>query len=93
MSNTIKFNLDISILREGNKFIAYSPALDLSTCGDSYAQAKKRFSEITKIFFEEIAKKDNANKILPNLGWQQESNKWLPPLIVAQDRQMINLSV
>jgi len=39
----IKFELSISIIKEGNAFIAYSPAIDLSTSGKTIEEAKKRF--------------------------------------------------
>ena len=40
-----QFALPVSILREGDSFIAYTPALDLSTVGDTLEQAQKRFEE------------------------------------------------
>jgi len=39
---------------EGDKFVAYSPAIDLSTCGDTEEQARKRFIEAASLFFDEI---------------------------------------
>ncbi len=49
----IKFQevgLSVMFYKEGNKYIAYAPALRLSTCGDSIEQAKKRFEEISHLF-------------------------------------------
>ena len=89
--NYFQFNLNISFLREGNKFIAYCPALDLSTCGDTYEQAKKRFGEAANIFFEEITKKGTLHKVLFNLGWQQKDSSWSPPIVVAEGYQMVNV--
>ncbi len=93
MNNKIKFNLNVSILREGNKFIAFSPALDLSTCGDTYEQAKKRFSEASELFFEEIIKEKTFGKALSNLGWQKERAQWSPPVVVAQEYQTICIPI
>ncbi|MEK7636828.1 MAG: hypothetical protein AAB402_00355 [Patescibacteria group bacterium] len=45
--------LPVSILREGKRFIAYTPALDLSTSGKTFDQAKQRFAEAAELFFEE----------------------------------------
>ncbi|MEK7537372.1 MAG: hypothetical protein AAB619_00155 [Patescibacteria group bacterium] len=45
--------LPVSILREGKRFIAYTPALDLSTSGKTFEQAKQRFEEAAELFFEE----------------------------------------
>ncbi|MFA5715517.1 MAG: hypothetical protein WC998_07245 [Candidatus Paceibacterota bacterium] len=42
------------IFKEDKHFIAYSPNLDLSTCGRTIEQVKKRFKEVVEIFFEEV---------------------------------------
>jgi len=43
--------LSVFFLREGKKFIAYSPALDISTCADTFEKAKARFEELVAVFF------------------------------------------
>lgn len=48
-------SLPVAILRESNRFIAYTPALDLSTSGKSFAEAKARFQEAAELFFEELS--------------------------------------
>lgn len=67
-SNMKKANLDfriqVNFLREGNKFIAYTPALDLSTSGKTYKEAKERFAEAVSIFFEEIMEKGTLEDVL-----------------------------
>lgn len=88
----LDFNLPISILREGKKYIAYTPALDLSTSGNSYEQAKKRFNEIIQIFFEEIIKKNTLEEVLLDLGWQKMQAKWTPPIVVSNEFQNIKLN-
>ena len=77
----IKFNLrlPISIFKEREHFIAYTPALDLSTSGKNYEQVKKRFNEIVAIFFEELIKKGTIDEVLENLGWQKIKKQWIPP--------------
>ena len=39
----IDFQLPVSFLKEDKRFIAYTPALDLSTSGKTYEEARKRF--------------------------------------------------
>jgi len=89
----LKFKLPVSILREGKKYIAYTPALDLSTSGKSYEEAKRRFSEIVNIFFEELIKKGTLEKVLRDLGWERVQAKWNPPVIVSQESQTIRVPV
>ncbi len=50
----LELKLSVSIIREGKKFIAYTPALDLSTSGRSYEEVKKRFNEIVNIFLKNL---------------------------------------
>ena len=47
-------NLPVTIFKEGKNYVAYSPALDLSTSASTYKKAQARFSEIVEIFFEEL---------------------------------------
>lgn len=91
MNFALELKLPVSILREGKKFIAYSHALDLSTCGDSSLQAKKRFNEIVNIFFEEIIEAGTLEETLMNLGWRRVQDKWMPPLLVSQEAQTIKI--
>lgn len=73
--------------------MAYTPALDLSTSGDSFEQAKMRFSEIVQIFFEECLNMGTLPKVLADLGWIKQDSQWNPPTVVAQDTQMVNVPI
>lgn len=77
--------LPVSIIKEGNYFIAYTPALDLSTSGKSFEEAKKRFNELVSIFFEETFKKGTLDEALQDLGWKKVRRKWSPPTVVANE--------
>ncbi len=72
----LQVNLPVSVLKEGKKFVAYTPALDLSTSGNTYEEAKKRFEEVVRIFFEEIHEQGTAEEVLKELGWKKIQNKW-----------------
>ncbi len=80
----IKTKLPVSIFREGDSFIAYTPALDMSTSGKSYSEVKKRFSELVEIFLEEIIKSGDINAVLSNLGWEKIKKQWMPPAMISQ---------
>jgi len=88
----LQFTLPVSILREGKQYVAYTPALDLSTSGKTFAQAKKRFEEAVNIFFEEIYRSNTLESVLLELGWQKINSKWNPPIVVANESQVISLS-
>lgn len=88
----LEFNITVSVLKEGKKYIAYTPALDLSTSGDNYEQAKKRFEEIVNVFFEEIIKKGTFEDVLAGLGWKKVQSNWMPPVVVSNESQNVKLS-
>lgn len=89
-----KVVLNLMFHREGNKFIAYSPALDLSTCGDSLEQAKKRFEEMLSLFIEEVDKMGTLEDVLLECGWKKVSyphKHWQPPIFIGQDQEEIKI--
>jgi len=84
-------SLTVTFLREGDQFVAYSPALDLSTSGDTLEQAKKRFDEAVNIFLEETTSKKTILDILAELGWGKSSNNWFPPVVVGQSSEIVKI--
>ncbi|HUD09255.1 MAG TPA: hypothetical protein VMR77_00395 [Patescibacteria group bacterium] len=86
-----QFALPVSILREGDSFIAYTPALDLSTVGDTLEQAQKRFEEAVQLFFEEITEKGTVNEALAELGWQKADNQLTPPVVISHQTETFSV--
>ena len=78
--------IPVCFLKERNSFIAYSPAVDLSTCGRTLEEAKKNFHEALGIFFEECTAMGTLEKALESLGWEKKGRKkWLPPIQVHEE--------
>jgi hypothetical protein len=76
-----QINLMVSILKQGNRYIVYSPALDLSTSGKSQDQARKRFAEAALLLIEELGRAGTVHDVLTELGWRQERKQWEPPAV------------
>ena len=91
MKLNLEFKIPVSILKEGGKYIAYTPALDLSTSAKNYKDAKKRFKEIVSIFFEELIKRGTLEEVLRDLGWKRVQTKWSPPVLISQESQTIRV--
>ncbi len=89
----IDFKLPVLFLREGEKFIAFSPVLDLSASGETFEEAKKRFSEVAHLFFEEVIKKNTLEQVFSELGWRKIKQNWQPPVFIARESQEISVSV
>lgn len=88
----IEFNLPVSILKEGSVFVAYSPALDISTVGNSFEEAQRRFEEAVEIFFEEIVENKTLEAALSELGWQRENERMIPPIVVSNQMKSFTLN-
>lgn len=87
-----KISLPVTIFKEGKSYVAYSPALDISTCASTYKKAQARFSEIVGIFIEELAEMGTLDMVLRDLGWQKVKSNWQPPVVVSNYFQSMDLS-
>lgn len=83
--------LPVSILREGRRFVAYSPAVDLSSSGKTFAEARRHFAEATALFFEELERMDTLDETLSSLGWKKVERRWSPPVLVAQEQSQVRI--
>lgn len=91
-----EMGLTVLFIKENSKYIAYAPALDLSTCGNTPDRAKKRFEKILNIFIKELIKMGTLEKVLSECGWQKISRphtppRWIPPSIIRQEQIPINV--
>jgi len=84
-------SVPVTFFREGKSFVAYSPVLDLSTSGRSFAQAQKRFLEAVQIFFEETSEKGMLDQVLANLGWTKIRSQWRPPFFVSHRSERVKV--
>ena len=87
----VNFTLPVSVLREGDSFIAYTPALDLSTAGLTFEEAQKNFIEAVNIFFQELVAMGTLDDVLTELGWQKQDNNFIPPVVIANQTQTFSI--
>ena len=69
--NKTMISLPVSIFKEGKNYVAFTPALDLSTSASTYEKVQNRFDEIVQIFIDETVKNGTLEKNLENLGWSR----------------------
>lgn len=89
--NKIQFSLPVIVMKEASGFVAYSPALDLSTVGETFDKAKVMFEEAVDIFFEEIIEKGTVDRALEELGWQKVNREYIPPVVVGQQTESFSV--
>ena len=87
-----EISLPITIFKEGKSFVAYSPALDLSTSASTFGKAQSRFAEAVEIFFDELAHMGTMDKVLAELGWQKVKSSWRPPVVISNYVQPMTFS-
>ena len=86
--------IPVLFLKEGETFISYSPALDLSTCGSTFEEAKTNFSEALHLFFQECLKHGTLEAALESYGWKKSHKnpaQWQPPMLVGQESIAVDL--
>jgi len=85
----------VLFFEEGDKVIAYSPAFDLSTCGDTEEKARHRFAEAVAIFLGEITRTGTLSDVLEERGWHKVSKgqEWRPPVYRTCTEESINIPV
>lgn len=90
---SIEAKIPVLFFQEGKKVVAYSPALDLSSCGDTEQQARKRFGEAALIFLSEIHKMGTLKEVLEECGWHKIPNqhKWEPPVYKSCTEESVKI--
>ncbi len=84
MTKTYKISVQVGIIKEKECYVAYCPALELSSYGNTEAEAKESFDEALGIFLTETERKGTLEKVLLGLGWtlkQKPSFEYLPPAL------------
>ena len=62
-------------------FVAYTPELDVASCGPSEEKARKNLHEAVEIIVEEARRKGKLEDLLREMGFQKEKRSWKPPRI------------
>ena len=85
---SFEVGVTVLVLREEQYYVAYCPALELSSYGETEQEARSAFEEAITIFIEETDKKGTLEKVLLKLGWslqQVPELKYKPPELLAKD--------
>ena len=81
--NNIGAEIGVVIIKEGDYFIANSPALDLSSFGKTEKMAISNFKEALELFMETCTERNTLKKILVSCGWTQKRKQLIPPEIIS----------
>ncbi len=87
----VKSNIPVIYMKEGDSFICYCPAFDLTAHGDSFEDAEKSFAVTLKLFVEEVTRKGTWGKVLQEYGWEKVRKDWNPPSIIGQQSKSVEI--
>jgi len=83
--------LPVTIFREGDAFVAHTPALDLSTCGSTLKETQRNFSDAVNLFIEVCIEKGTLDDVLADMGWTKKDSGWVPPLVVSHESYSVQI--
>jgi predicted RNase H-like HicB family nuclease len=86
------FVFDTHIFREGETYVAYVPALDVSSCGSTDEEARRNIRDAVRGFLATIAELGTLEEILIEAGYRREGDRWVPPEFVSLDRLAMNVA-
>lgn len=78
----LSIEVDVFIAIDGDYYVAYCPALNLSSYGRSAQEATDSFKIELEIFVEETNRKGTLEKYLLQNGWNLQLHKYTPPVSV-----------
>lgn len=73
------------VWKEGSTCVAYAPELDVSSCGDSPAQAKSRLREAVAAFLEEAGRMGTLSDILAEAGFRKSGRTYRARRILSRE--------
>jgi len=76
----------LQVFREGKVFVAYTPELDVSSCGDSVEEAKKNLRDAAQGFLKSAHTQGTLPLILEEAGYTLKKNRWYEPELMTLDR-------
>jgi predicted RNase H-like HicB family nuclease len=86
------FVFDTHIFREGETYVAYVPALDVSSCGATDEEARRNIRDAVRGFLATSAELGTLEEILEEAGYRREGDRWIPPEFVSLDRLAMNVA-
>jgi hypothetical protein len=87
-----EFVFDTHIFREGETYVAYVPALDVSSCGATDEQARRNIRDSVRGFLATCAELGTLEEVLEEAGYRREGDRWVPPEFVSLDRLEMNVA-
>jgi len=83
--------LTMQVWKEGASHVAYSPELDISSCGRTANQAKARLREAVSLFIEEAARMGTLEEILAESGFERRGKTYRQRPVLTREKLRLTL--
>jgi predicted RNase H-like HicB family nuclease len=85
------FAFDVHIFKEGDTYVAYAPALDVSSCGVTEDEVRRNIRDAVRGFLTSSADTGTLDEILQEAGYERDGEKWRAPEFVSVDRLTMSI--
>lgn len=75
----------VEIFREGDLYVGVCPDLDVSSFGDTVAEARRSLREALEAFIQECEQMGTLTEVLQDAGFALENQTWMPRQPVAAE--------
>ncbi len=79
--------------REGRTYVAYTPELDISSCGRTLVQAKRALRDAVSLFLEESAERGVLGDILSEAGFEKRGKTYRSRRVLVREKVRLSLPV
>ena len=86
-----EITLTTQVWKEGRTYVAYTPELDVSSCGPTLAQAKKALRQAVHLFLDDAAARGVLADILAEAGFEQRGTSYRFRRVLARERVRLSL--
>jgi len=78
------------IWKEGKVFVSYCPELDVSSCGETFEEAKKNLLKAIKAFIKVTKEMGTLKEILEEAGFLKiDQKRWKAPELISFEKQYL----
>jgi predicted RNase H-like HicB family nuclease len=86
----IKLEFDSIVFQKNKIFVAYSPILDVSSCGNSVDEARNNLKTAFRLFIEEAEKMGTLKDIMSESGYEKVAHgDWMAPQRIATEHMLV----
>jgi len=80
------------VWKEGDKYVSYAPELDVSSFGESGAEAKKNLLEAVEGFIETAEQMGTLEEILEESGFVKRGRIWEARKVVSSEKTKLEIT-